>query len=443
MNFTGLLLMRNYESEKMKAYFLSLLLLMISLVINGQQRNLDFYLEQAKINSPLINKNKNDSKLAGLDLQQIRSVLSKPEVNLVSGIMLAPIITHDNNSNHFRLASDNASDYNGYDLAITDGGQYQALVSLKQPLLTASKYKSYANKAKISGQISDNNIALTIHELEQTIGYQYILCIESKMQINNSITLLEELEGQLKIMQKLVENAIYRQTDLMLLKIEVQNYMAEYKRFQSEYMTNLLDLNYISGINDTSRIDLQDTDFILKADNVQSSNFLTSYKLDSLNIRADQAIGELKYMPQLDAFTDAGLNAAYLPALNRIGLSGGLTFSLNIFDGRQRDIQREKSAVNLQTLEFEKKNFLTQNIISKNKILNQIGAVNQRIALNENQSDQYDKLYEAYSKELSQGEASVMDYKNLLKDIYAKKQEILMLKMEKQLLINSYNYLNY
>jgi cell division protein FtsB len=41
------------------------------------------------------------------------------------------------------------------------------------------------------------------------------------------------------------------------------------------------------------------------------------------------------------------------------------------------------------------------------------------------------------------GEASVMDYKNLLKDISAKKQELLQLKMEKQFLINSYNFLNF
>ena len=29
-----------------------------------------------------------------------------------------------------------ASNYNGYDMAVTDGGQYQAVVSIRQPLLT-------------------------------------------------------------------------------------------------------------------------------------------------------------------------------------------------------------------------------------------------------------------------------------------------------------------
>ena len=427
----------------MKTRLLSLLLLSVFYGLSAQQRDLSFYLDQAKINSPLINKNKNESKIVTLDLKQINSILSKPEVNLISSVMFAPIISHDNNSSHFELVSNGATDYTGYDLALTDGGQYQAIVSVKQPLFTGSRYKTYVNKASISGQINDNNIALTVHELEQIVGYQYILCIKSKMQIDNELSLLKELNEQVKRLQKLVENAVYKQTDLMLLQIEIQNYEAEYKMFQGEYMTNIYDLNLICGIRDTSMVDLRETDFVLKPDIIRNSNFLTAYKLDSLNIVADQSIYDLKYKPQLDLFADAGLFAAYLPSLNRVGFSTGISLSWNIFDGHQRNIQREKSAINLQTIDFEKKNFLTHNDISKNKILNQIESIDQRLLLFEQQADQYDKLYNAYSRELSLGEASVMDFKNLLKDIASKKQETLLLTSERQLLINSYNYLTY
>jgi hypothetical protein len=417
--------------------------LLAASVLSAQQRDLTFYLEKAKLNSPLINRNLNEKKIAGLDLQQVRSILSKPEINLASEVLLAPIISRDNNSAHFELVSDGATDYRGYDLALTDGGHFQALVSLKQPLLAGSKYKVYADKAGISGQINDNNITLTIHELEQVVAYQYVLCIQSMKQADNSLTLMNELDEQLKLMKRLVESAIYKQTDLMILQIEAQNYKAEYKMFQAEYLSNLYDLNLICGISDTSEVDLQDLSLTIKPEYTGRSNFLTSYKLDSLDIIADQAINELKYKPQLDLYADAGLNAAYLPNINRFGVSAGIAFTWNIFDGHQRNIQREKSAINLQTLEFEKKNFMTRNDISKNKILNQLDAVNQRIMLYEQQVDQYSDLYNAYSRELSQGEVSVMDLKNLIKDIAAKKQEILQLKMEKQLLINSYNYLNY
>jgi Outer membrane efflux protein len=426
-----------------KTYIIAVFLLLACFGLKGQQRDLYFYLEHAQKNSPLINKDINENQIVKLDLKLVNSILSKPEINLVSGIMFAPIISHDNNSNHFELVSDGANDYIGHDLALTDGGQYQALVSMKQPLLGGPKYKFYANKADISGQISKNNIALTIHELEQVVGYQYILCLKSRKQTDNSLTLLKALEDQSKTMKKLVENAIYKQTDLMILEIEVQNFRTEYKRFKAEYITNLYDLNIICGISDTNRVDLQDINFEIKPENTGVSNFLTSYKLDSLNINADQAINELKYKPQLDLFADAGLNAAYIPYPSRLGFSTGLTFTWNIFDGRQRHIQKEKSAISLQTIEFEKKNFMTQNDIGKKKILNQIKDIDQRIDIIDQQSVQYRSLYDAYSQELSQGEVSVMDFKNLVKDIAAKKQEMLQLRMEKQFLINSFNYLNY
>jgi outer membrane protein TolC len=443
MNIIVLSSFRNFKTSNMKNTILLILLLFLPGVLIAQQRDLNFYLEQAKINSPLINKNKNENIIIELDLKQIKSILSKPEVNLESNILFAPIISHDNNSNHFEWASDGADNYSGYDLALTDGGHYQAFVSVKQPLLTGSQYRIYSNKADISHKINENSIALSIHELEQLVNYQYILCLKSREQSQISSDLVKELKNQLLIMQKLVENAIYKQTDLMLLQIEYQNYEVESGTFQAEYQNNLYDLNLICGISDKNLVEVQEINFQIKSDILVNSQFLTSYKLDSLNIITEQLINELKYKPQVSLFADAGLNAAYLPSLNRLGFSSGITFSWNIFNGNQREIQREKSTINLQTIEFEKKNFITQNDINKNKILNQINSIDQRLKIIEEQIDQYDQLYNAYSKELSQGEVSVIDFKNVLKDIFAKKQEGLLLKMDKQLLINSYNYWNY
>lgn len=429
--------------NKLKTYIAAILLLIISGGLHAQQRDLNFYIEHAKSSSPLINKSKDGNKIISLDLRQVNSILAKPEINFVSGILFAPIISHDNNSNRFEWVSGGASDYEGYDLAMSDGGQYQAVVTLRQPLLAGSRLKSYADKAALSEQINENIIALTVHEIEQLVGYQYLLCLKSKKQADNSLLLLREMERQINIMKNLVQNAIYKQTDLMLLQIEVQNYRSEYKMYQSENLTDIYDLNLICGIRDTALVELLDTDPLINSSIVGGSKFTIAYRLDSLNIVADQAINDLKYKPQLELFASSGLNAVYLPALNRLGLNAGLTFSWNIFDGRQRDILREKSAVNLQTLEFEKEYLLTQNEIGKNKIISQIKAIDQRITLNEQQTDRYNELYSAYSKELSQGEASVMDFKNLMRDVYSNRQDNLLLKLEKQLLINSYNYLNY
>lgn len=428
----------------MKKIVISLILITADLfIINAQKRDINFYIGQAKENSPLINQAKNENKIVSLDLQQMNRILYKPEINVISGFTFSPIISRDNNSGSFHLVSEGATDYIGHDLALTDGGQYQALIAMRQPLLASSKYKAYENKADISRQINENNITLTIHELEQVVGYQYLLCIRSLKEAENSLSLIRNLKEQYALIQKLVENGIYKQTDLLLMQIELENYDLEYKGYRAEYISNIYDLNLICGISDTTIVALEDIEFKINPLRNARSGFLTGFRLDSLNILSDQAVNELKYKPQLDLFADAGLNAAYLPYPRRLGLSAGLAFTWNIFDGHQRSIQRKKSAVNLQTLEFRKTNFMTLNEISRSKILNQINSLDERILLNEKQAVMYEHLADAYSKELSMGEASVMDFKNLLKDISAKKQELLQLKLEKQFLINSYNFLNF
>ncbi|MGB8490874.1 MAG: hypothetical protein WCE64_07425 [Bacteroidales bacterium] len=139
----------------MKKFIILLILLTAGLsIVNAQQRDLDFYLGQARLNSPLINRSKNENEIVRLDLQQVKSILSKPEVNLVSGIMFAPIVSHDVSPGRFEWVSNGASSYTGYDLAVTDGGQYQAQVSITQPLLSGSRLKTYENKATVSGRIN-------------------------------------------------------------------------------------------------------------------------------------------------------------------------------------------------------------------------------------------------------------------------------------------------
>ena len=432
------------NSVRMKRFLILIISFLIVFEIsNAQPRNLNFYLEKAKITSPLIQKNKNDNKVIELDLKQTERILKNPEINLESSVLFAPIIIHTNNTNRLNLTSAGADNYSGYDLGITNGGQYQAFISLKQPLLGNMNYKVYSQKSDISRKRNENSTSMTIHEMEQLVGYQYILCLKSKAQLKNEETVQKQLDEQLSIMKKLVQQAVYKQSDLMLLQIERQNLELSNKSFEDDYKSNLYDLNLLCGIKDSSVVDIQELDLQLKPESLSDSQFLISYKLDSLGIISDQSISELKYKPQLSAFANAGLNAVNVPSFNRLGFSAGLTFSLNLYDGNQRKLEKEKSAMNINTLQFEKNHFITQQQINKDKIKSQLKSLDERGMILENQLLQYDKLYKVYENELSQGLVSVMDFKNLLKDITAKKQDFLLQRMEKQLLVNSYNYWNY
>jgi len=423
----------------MKKWVFPLLLVLWSELGIAQTRNLSYYLEQAKQNSPVLQTNTNQQKLIDLDLMQIKRVLAKPEIVFESSVLLAPIIEH----NSFQLVSEGADSYQGFDLSATDGGQYQALISLKQGLLTGSKFQAYKNKAAIDHQLAENIASLTVHELEQLVSYQYVLCLKSKLQIDNGQAVIKLLDERLMVLQTLIENGIYKQTDLMLLRIEHQDFELELNRSKADFETNLLDLNLICGIHESNVVELELIDIPLVSTRLESSRFLNAYQFDSLKIASDLQISELKYKPQLNFFVNTGLNAVYLPNLNRLGLSTGLTFSMTIYDGNQRKIEREKSIIQLNSVAIEKQNFQTQAFLSTSKSMAKLKSINQQLGIVDDQITQYEKLSSAYNSELSQGEASVMDLKNLLKDIQAKKNESLLLQMEKQALVVAVNYWNY
>jgi outer membrane protein TolC len=411
--------------------------------VQAQKRNLDFYVEKAKAFSPLINQAQNDNKNIGINLELIKSILSKPEINVEASILFAPIISHDNNKYRFEPVSNGATNYVGYDMALTDGGQYQSVISLKQPLFNGSRLQVYSNKADVNRRINDNRILLTEHELKKIVSHQYILCLKAKRSADMNVELLKELDDQLQVMHKLVENAIYKQSDLMLMQIEYENYNLNYETSLSDFKNNLYDLNLLCGINDTATVELQEIEPQLKTATAVSSEFSNSFRLDSLNVTEEQALSDLKYKPQVNLFANAGLNAVYLPTFNRFGLSTGLTFSWNIFDGNQQKLQKQKTGINLISLDFAKQNFVTLQEINKNNILNQFVSLDKRILLTDSQLDKYDQLLKVYHIQLAQGEISVIDFKNIVKDIAAKKQDRLMLEMEKQALIVSFNFWNY
>lgn len=431
----------------MKTKFLpvGLLIFLFPAQLLAQQHNPDFYLDQAKINSTFIHQNQNEKQLVQLDMKQIRAIYSRPEVTVDAGILFAPIISRDQSPVQFKLtARDGDYDkYIGYDLAATDGGQYQGIVSVNQGLFNGKKVDTYRNRAEIQDQIHDNNIQLTEHELENAVRHQYLLCLKSKRQANNNLELAKEVGNQVAIMKELVRNAIYKQSDLKLLEIARQNYEQNYETFQAEYRDNIYNLNLLCGINEGADVEIEQVEFSLNNMPVKDSRFLTSYYLDSLAIIADRNISELKYQPQFNLFANAGMNAVYRPAFDRFGFSTGATFSLTLFDGNQRKTEFEKSQINLENLQFNKLQTMTQNEIQKNFTLDKLSSLEKRISLADNQLEQYDELLKMYKSQLGHGTISVMEYSYLLKDISEKKQERLLFEMEKQMVINAYNYWNY
>ncbi|MDA3906247.1 MAG: TolC family protein [Bacteroidales bacterium] len=410
---------------------------------NGYAQNsLQSYIDKAIENSPLLQKQENNNKIIDLDLKQFNAIYKAPKLNLNTNVLLSPILSQEGNKNKLEWVSAGSTNYIGYDLGASNGGQFQALISVNQPLFTGKYYNAQKDKATIAKAKNENRTQLTKAKLQQIVTHQYILCVQSQKLKNNNQKTIQIIEEQIAQIKILVNAGIYKLIDLRLLEIELQNNQIENERLNGEFLNNFNTLNLLCGINDTTLYNLQNIDLHLKQPLHKPSLFVSQFKIDSLSIKAQQKINELQYLPQLSAFGDAGLNATYQPTPNRLGFSVGIALKWNLFDGHQKQFKREQSQLLLSNIETDKQYLKNQNNIRKYNILKQIDNLNEQLILIDSQLNEYDKLLQLYQIEIKQSLVSVFEMKTLIKDISRKQQVKTNTLMVKEILINSYNYWN-
>lgn len=421
-----------------------LLIVLFLLLISGRlqaQKTLDYYLETARVNSPLANDNKNKAKVSELEAERLSAVYNRPKIDLNGNYLFAPIISTENGKTRFEANPNGSTKYYGYDLAGTNGGLYQGLAALTQPLFNGGK--AFEKQAEIVAEIDRNTAQLNIHDLEKMVVDQYILCLKDKNQIAFVGSMLKLIENQNSLVKKLVDNGLLKPSDLSLINIEQKNYEGLIVTFRADYRRDILDLNILSGIKDTTVVLLDDIDLPVPLKKTNKA-FLQKYRLDSLNLLADQEVFEAKYRPQLDFVADAGLNTTYAPDIpHRFGLSAGLNFTWNLFDGMQKSIVQNKTNIQLETVSFYRENFLKKNEVRKNKILNELRTYDDRMAIAEAQLEEYDNLLTNFRKEILYGQLSIIDYITTLKNRNLVERDYILLKTDRLLLINAFNYWNW
>lgn len=408
------------------------------------QSSLQDYISKAKQNSPLLFDNKNQSEINSLEADRLKAFYTKPQVGLTANYLFAPVISTDNNHTSFEPNPNGAVNYFGYDIAASNGGTYQGLITFTQPLFNGSRYEAYAGQSNVLKQINQNNVRLTEHDIEKLVTDQYILCLLDKKQMQFIDTMLQVLREQTDIVKKLVENSILKQSDLTLLNIEYQNNLGLQTTYKATYRRDVMDLNVLCGINDTTYILLDEITLTPSGPVNNTSGYLEKYKLDSLNVLGTQKIFETKYKPQFNLYSNAGLNAVYAPTIpNRFGFSAGLSLTWNFFDGNQKSITRKKTDLQLKSVSFYRTNFLIQNNVRKDKILTELQSYNERKTIAETQLKEYTSLLSSYRKEILQGQLSILSYVTTIKNMTTVKRDYFILETNRLLLINAYNYWNW
>ena len=409
------------------------------------QLSLPYFLDAARHNNPAGRLDSLQTIAARLTLEQEKAALTAPQIYAEGGFLAAPVLATGAGSTRFIFnPSKNTTGYQGYDLSLTNGGLYRGVINLEQPLLTGPRLKVLEDEQNLETARLDLHRRVTVHQLEKLVTDQYLLCQYTIRQQAVTRQLLDLVRDQTQVTETLARNALLYQADVQLLKIEASRLATNLDVLEAAHRSQLLDLYTLCGMRDTSSITLETADLHLSEDGSPASAFTEQYRLDSLQLRTSQALFNLRYKPQLNVFTSAGLNTAYAPDIpQRFGWQAGLRFTQVIFDGHQRQTSDKRIEI-LSTITALQTNFFQdQNAVRKTRIREQLKALDEQDSATRRQALGYDSLLTLYRAQVMAGQLSVINYLTVLGSRAELQQDMAAIAYHRELLVNEYNYWNW
>jgi hypothetical protein len=407
----------------LKTHHMKLLLNFLALLsfVSGecQQHGLDYYFSHAKTNSPLLADYRNQMQSAQVDSQMIKAS-QKIQVNGVSANYYAPVI----------------SGY-GYDNIITNGAQVSAFVQANKNIISSANLASQYETVRLLKESIGNTAQVAEKDLRKTITTQYITVYGDFQTWTFSREILNLYQSEESILKRLTQAGVYKQTDYLTFYVSYQQQSLLVRQSEIQFRNDCATLNYMSGIVDTSLVELEAPDLNMgMMPDIFTSPFYRQYTLDSLNLVNQQKTVFYTYKPKINVYADAGYNSSlqYEPYKN-FGLSAGLNFSVPIYDGKQRKMKYQKINIAEDTRQHYKDYFLRQ-------YNQQIAQLNQQLRSTESlindingQIKYSSTLIDVNKKLLESGEVRITDLiltintflnaRNLLNQNYVNRMQII------------------
>lgn len=393
----------------------------------AQTYTLDHFLNVGLSNSPLLNDYRDRLKIGALDSSLIHAA-HRPQVLANGQIMVAPT-------------------YNGYgyDQAITNGGNYMAVVAVSQPLfnknILAPQYRNIVLQHKVIG----NTAKITRLDLKKNITAQYIVVFADYQQLLSNREIYQLLQAQQLILKKLVESGIYKQTDYLNLKVALQSQEISVSRLQMQYKTDVSTLNYLCGINDTATIHLAAPDIAVNSNSGGSQSvFYKQFTLDSLKIVNNKALIDTKYKPAVSWFADAGLQSSRPSTLDKnFGAGFGLNLAVPIYDGRQRRLGYQKLKIAEDTRADYASFFTRQYNQQKAMLLQQLEESEKLVKQIKDKLKASQLLIDLDKKLLNTGDLLITDYILAVNNYLNIKNNLNQTEISRYQIINQLNYWNH
>lgn len=328
----------------MKKVCFYIFLVTLRLSAAGQDHDLNYYLDQARSNSPLLKDYQNQMQSLGVDSQLIRASY-RPQVNGISNNIYAP------SHNGF-----------GYDNAISNGGQLSAQVQVSQTFVSKNNLATQFQTLSLDKNTLGNTAAIAKRDLKKTVTAQYIVAYGDLVTVNFNQETLNLLQREDSILRALTESNVYKQSEYLTFYVTLQQQRLLYRQSQIQFRNDYAQLNYLCGLSDTGSATLPDPELRLNAlPDAYTSEFYKQFTIDSLKNLNQRSVINYSYKPKLSAFADAGyLSSLAYEAQKNFGASVGLTLSIPIYDGKQKQLKFRKIDIAERTRSDYRDFFLRQ-----------------------------------------------------------------------------------
>lgn len=408
-----------------KRFLLILFLVCQSPVIFNQTRNLSYYLENGLQNSPLLKDYNNQINSALIDSLLIRSA-KLPQVEARSTLLYSPVYGKF-----------------GYDEVVTDGGLYTGVVGVTQNILNRRDISNKFQAVNIQRQSAVNSSKISAAELKRMITSQYIAAYSDFNELSFNKSFLELANRENEIVSKFVSQGLCKQTDYLSLQVETQTQEILINQLSSQFEKDLRQLNQLCGVNDTTVYGISFPELTLAGSHdISKSPLFLQYKIDSLRIDNEKAAVDIKYLLKMNWFADAGfLSSTPFNFYSHFGYSAGVSLSIPIYDGNQRNHEKQKLTIAENTRSSYQTNFKRQYDQQIRQLNEELKALQQITSRLEKQLATSLQLVNALRGQLETGIIQMTEYINAIKNLRSINKYLSDNRIRIQLVINELNYL--
>ena len=388
--------------------------------------NLDFYLQTALQNSPLLKDYQGQQQAGQVDSQLIRAGY-RPQVTGSSINTYAPTI----------------HGY-GYDNAISNGGNFSTLVTVNKTLVSQRRLDAQFGTIQLQNQGLSNTAKISEQDLKKNVTAQYITTYGDAQQLNFNRDIYALLQKEESLLKDLTEKNVYRQTDYLAFVVTLKQEGLLLQQLQIQYQNDYGTLNYLCGIVDTAAAPLQDPGIQLQIlPDITNSVFFRQYHIDSLQLRNNRSLIDFGYKPKVNLYADGGYSStlAY-QAYKNFGASFGVSLSVPIYDGHQRKLQYSKLDIAERTRTGYKDFFTRQYNQQIAQLSRQLKATEELIGQINEQIKYSETLISVNGKLLGTGDARIADYILALSNYLNAKNLLTQNNITRLQIINQINYWN-